>query len=349
MRKKCGARRRRDNLQARRARLCATLTGLLLGTAALEAGASPTESAAVAPPSGSGVEVDLPQLPTPDAETADQETEGAATSAAHEQSTEPEAELGDAALPFDAIDPAEIDAQLGASGPAPTRVLTRPVMRPQGVEDPFPDRVTRIRPRDPAILLSVGLGLAAASAVMARLTLLPTCRDERDATTCAVPSSGDIGVRGGRMMGTVAFGIGGATFGALGGRELGRWLSQDAGAKLGRRRNLAVGVGSASLIVGVAGTIAGSVIFGLGVRRSLALASSFEDVGSEPTADELRRVDQTLTEIRTARNGLMLLGASPTFMATGISLLAARPRARRLTLAPQIDGRMLGASATLRF
>lgn len=357
VRKRCGGKRWNDNLQARRACLSAALAAATLvaaSTADAKARLAPTTDPTSPPSSGSGVEVELPPLPTPDAESAESPDE-AATSA------DPSETVGDGtsdaaqndnsetALPFDEIDPAEIEAQLGASDKAPSRVYGPPVMKPRGVNDPFPDKVERIRPRDPAILLGVGVGLAAASAVMARLTLIPTCRNEDDASTCAVPSSGDIGVRGGRMVGTIAFGIGGAAFGAMGGRELGRWLNQDAGSKIGSRRNLAVGLGSASLVLGMAGTVAGSVLFGLGVRRSVAMAQSFDTVAAEPTGNELALVDETLGEIKTARTGLMLLGASPTFVAGGISLLVHRPRPRRLSISPQIDGRMVGASASFRF
>lgn len=253
----------------------------------------------------------------------------------------------DAAL-LERLHDAEAQAELTAARPPPPEPIPE-FMSPDGVDDPFPDRPPVIRPRQPAILLGLGLGVAVASTITARLTLLPDCTDERDATTCTVPSEGDIGIRGGRLVATAAFSIGGAAFGALGGRELGLLLQRGSGDTLARRRRIAVGVGTTTTVLGLAGIVVGATVLGLGASRSLTLARTFDSTTDMTDPAVVARIDDTVKNVRTARVGLMILAASPAFLATGIALLVHRPRAPRLTMQPMLSRTTFGMGATVRF
>ncbi len=246
---------------------------------------------------------------------------------------------------------AELIAQTGANRYRDEPDLLSQSMSAEGVHDPFPDHVRRARPRDAGILLGLGMGLVAASTITARMTLLPDCKDERDVTTCVVPNAAEIGLRSGRLVGTVGFSVGAAAFGAFGARELGQLLQQGTRRPLEQRRRIAVGLGSGSVAVGLTGLVVGSTVLGLGTKRSLRLASTFDP--NTPLDDEgLARVDQTVQQIRTARAGLMVLAASPMFVATGISLLVHRPRRerpRRLSVSPTASLHEVGLQATVRF
>jgi len=222
-------------------------------------------------------------------------------------------------------------------------------MSPEGVDDPFPDRLHRARPRDGAILLGLGAGLAVSSAITARMTLLPDCEDERDVTTCTVPDGADIGLRSGRLFGTLGFSIGSAAFGAFGARELGQWLQQTTRMPLERRRRIAVGLGSGAVALGVTGIAIGSSVLAVGTKRSLRLASTFDSTTTGTDPEELARLNETVGQIKFARAGLMVLVASPVFLATGISLLVHRPRERRLSVMPNASLTQVGLHATLRF
>ena len=224
-----------------------------------------------------------------------------------------------------------------------------PRMATMTAHDPFPDRPARARKRDAAALLTLGVGFSAAAAVVGRYALLPKCEDESNVMTCEVPDGADIGVRSGRLFGTIAFSVGGAAFGAFGGRELGRLLAQ-ADGPFERRRRIAVGVGATSLALGVAGVAAGATVFGVGARRSLRLADSFSATTTTDDPETVARLEQTLDEIRTARVGLMILAASPAFVATGVSLLVHRPkRERSIQVSPSLSRTFVGATLSARF
>jgi len=215
--------------------------------------------------------------------------------------------------------------------------------------DPFPDRPVRARKRDAAMLLTLGVGFAAGASVVGRYALLPDCEDESNVLTCEVPDGADIGVRSGRLFGTIAFSVGGAAFGAFGGRELGRLLDQ-ADGPFERRRRIAVGIGATSLALGVAGAATGATVLGVGARRSVDLARSFDGTTSLDDPQTVDQLQQTVDEIRTARIGLMILAASPAFVATGISLLVHRPkRERSLQLSPTLSRSFAGVSLSGRF
>jgi hypothetical protein len=243
---------------------------------------------------------------------------------------------------------AEAQAEVTAARPPPPEPIPE-FMSPDGVDDPFPDRPPVIRPRQPAILLGLGLGVAVASTITARLTLLPDCTDERDAMTCTVPSEGDIGIRGGRLVATTAFSIGGAVFGVLGGRELGLLLQRGSGDTLERRRRIAVGIGTTSTVLGLVGVVAGATVLGLGASRSLAMAKTFDNTTDMTDPAVVARIDDTVTNVRTARVGLMILAASPAFLATGIALLVHRPKLPRVTMQPMLSRTTFGLGATVRF
>jgi hypothetical protein len=252
-----------------------------------------------------------------------------------------------ATLPAEGITADELEAQAGVraelvASPEPVRDF----MRPEGVEDPFPDRVVQAKPNHAAILLGLGGAVAIAATVTARLTLLPHCADERNAMTCSIPDRADIGVRIGRLVGTVAFSIGGAAFGAFGGRELAAVLRQRVEPV--RARRIAVGIGTTSTVLGLVGMVAGATLLGVSAQRAVDLAGTFQGVTTLGDAD-VQRLDRTVAQVRTARIGLMLLAASPALLATGVALLVHRPRPSRLSLSPMASRRGFGLSASLRF
>lgn len=252
----------------------------------------------------------------------------------------------DAPLPLEALTFDELEAQLGAQARPTDEGAALDVMRAEGVEDPFPDRIAPARPHRAGILLGVGGGVAVAATITARLTLLPQCGNERDAMTCSIPDRADIGVRVGRLVGTVAFSIGGAALGALGGRELDALLRERAGIERGRR--IAIGLGVTSTLLGVAGLLAGAVVLGTSADHAVAVGRTFQGVTALTDADTAR-LDGMLADVRTARVGLMVLAASPTLFATGVALLAHRPREPRVRVSPMASRRSLGLSATVRF
>lgn len=242
---------------------------------------------------------------------------------------------------------AEILAQTGADAswsPAPRmRTMSR-----EGVTDPFPDQPPRARPRDAVILYGLGIGSAVGAALAARYTLLPDCKDQDDLGTCVVPTTAEIGLRSGRLVGTIGFSVGATAFGAFGGRELGRLLQQSDRLPLEQRRRIAVGLGTSSLVVGLGGMVAGATALGLGTRRGLRIADSFGDTITG-TDEELAQIDSALQEVKVARVGLMVLAASPVLLASGISLLIHRPKRSRLRVDPMAGRGQVGLSATLRF
>ncbi|MEM6991573.1 MAG: hypothetical protein AAF721_13795 [Myxococcota bacterium] len=229
-----------------------------------------------------------------------------------------------------------------------TLKLSERVMSPEGVDDPFPDGVPRPRPRAVASLLTLGVGLSAASAAMARVSLKPDCIDRSDVLTCEVPDGADIGVRSGRLFAAVAFGVGGAAFGALGGRALGGLLHDGPAHRRPQRRRIAVGVGTTALVLGVGGLVAGTAVFTSHARQATRLALTFDGTLTPGSADAAR-LEQTLGHVDTARVGLMALVASPTFIATGVALLVTRPRRRALTLSPTLSRTQMGVSLSGRF
>lgn len=222
------------------------------------------------------------------------------------------------------------------------------VMSSEGVDDPFPDTPPRERPRDAIILLGLGTGFAAAAAATAHYTLLPDCDDQSDLSTCVVPNRAEIGLRGGRLFGTIGFSLGGAAFGAFGGRELGRLLAQGDRLPFEKRRRIAIGLGTGTLALGVTGLVAGSAALGLGARRSLDIADSIGPT-LDGTPEQLVQIEAALDEVKTARIGLMVLAASPVLVSTGIALLVQRPRESRLAVTPVAGRGEVGLSATLRF
>lgn len=241
---------------------------------------------------------------------------------------------------------AEIIAQTGADvrwEPAPARRW----MSREGVIDPFPDRAPRARPRDAAILLGVGVGFAVGGVLAARSTLMPDCRDMDDLNTCAVPNAASIGLRSGRLFGTIGFAVGSAAFGAFGTRELGQVLREGRRWSLPRRRRLALGLGGGATTVGVAGLAVGAGLLARGARRSVALADSLGGTVDLGDPADSGTVDAALAEVRVARTGLMVMVASPILVAGGISLLVHRPR--RVSVTPVASRHELGVQATVRF
>ncbi len=252
-------------------------------------------------------------------------------------------------LPFDEVDLHELEGHARAAPSFERETAPAPVMNPSGVDDPFPDRPPRIHVRSFAVPLSVSLGLAAAGTVMARLALLPDCENENDVSTCDIPDNGDIGVRGGRLVGATAFGVGGAVFGALAGRELGNWLTQTSRFDLRQKRRIAIGTGTTAVVLGTAGMVAGATLFGLATSRSIELARTFDSVSGDLTDEEEARLGRAVGHVKTARAGLMVLVAAPTVFATGVALLRHRPRRPRLSLSPAITTTHFGVTAKLRF
>jgi len=244
----------------------------------------------------------------------------------------------------------DVLAQTGTAANKWPRPAPRPrFMSPKGVNDPFRDKPRRARPRDAGILLGAGLGLAASSIALSRLTLLPDCGDENDVTTCAVPDGQDIGVRSGRLFGTIALSMGGAAFGAFGARELGQLMQQGGKRDLPSRKKLAVGLGATSVAVGVTGLVVGATMLGVGAQRSVSMAREFDTSIESMTPQEVAMLQDTVDEVKLARGGLMVLSAAPFFVASGIALLVHRPREPRVRVAPIATKTQLGLSATIRF
>ncbi|MEM6291574.1 MAG: hypothetical protein AAGA54_09925 [Myxococcota bacterium] len=252
-------------------------------------------------------------------------------------------------LPFDTVDLDELEAQARAHRDDRPTVERAPFMSPEGVGDPFPDRGPRTRPREVLIPGAVALGLAGAGVVMARLALLPDCNNREDVSTCAVPDEGDIGARGGRLFGAVGFGVGGAVFGVVAGREFSTWLAQRNDLSLQRKRRIAIGTGTTAVILGTAGMAVGASLFGVGARRSIEMGREFDTLSTSLSDEEMVQVDLALNEVRTARTGLMLLVAAPTFFTTGVSILRHRPRAPQLSLSPQLSTTYVGLTAKVQF
>ena len=278
-------------------------------------------------------------------ETTDESvTADAVTEDANTETTEAEA------LPFETVSLAELEA--AANAPREDRVVydTEPRMNPAGVEDPFPDRLDRTRPRDVAVPGMVALGLAGASIVMGRLALRPDCGSQDDITTCTAPSEGDIGVRGGRVFGAIGFGAGGAIFGAVAGRQFGHWLDEHPRLSFERKRRIAVGTGATAVVLGTAGMIAGATMLGVGTRRAVGIGREFDGVDTNALTDaEHLRLNEGLDEVRTARAGLMVLVSTPTLFATGVSLLVHRPRMERLSISPALSSSYAGVNVRVRF
>ena len=245
---------------------------------------------------------------------------------------------------------AEILGQTGADAVQWEPPRTPRFMSSEGIVDPFPDTVRRARPRDAGILLGLGVGFAVASAITARATLLPDCEDENELGTCTVPNGASIGLRSGRLFGTIGFSVGSAAFGAFGGRELGMLLQDSRRLSLERRRAVAVGLGSSAVVAGVTGLVVGSTLLGRGSRRSLEMAAGFDDSVSIDDPAERAQIDAALHQVKVARVGLMVLVASPVFLATGASLLANRPRrTRRVSVTPTASLTEVGVRATIHF
>ena len=253
-------------------------------------------------------------------------------------------------LPFDRVDLAELEAAASAPREDRSAVELEPTMSPVGVEDPFPDRLDRPLPHEVWIPGAVGLGLAGASIVMSRLALRPDCSIQDDITTCTAPSSGDIGVRGGRVFGAVGFGAGGAVFGAVAGRSFSHWLAGNPRMSLAQKRRIAIGTGTTAVVLGSAGMIAGATLLGLSTQRAIDIGREFDGVDTNALTDEEHaRLNQGLDQIRNARAGMMVLLSTPTLFATGVSMLAHRPRPNRLSLSPAFGRNYAGLTLRARF
>lgn len=293
---------------------------------------------------------DLLAMRASDDDVSTEDTKETAEEATTADATTEDVDTEADALPFETVSLAELEA--AANAPREDRVVydTEPRMNPVGVEDPFPDRLDRTRPRDVAVPTMVALGLAGASVVMGRLALRPDCGSQDDITTCAAPSEGDIGVRGGRVFGALGFGAGGALFGAVAGRQFGRWLDEHPRLSFQRKRRIAVGTGATAVVLGTAGMIAGATMLGLGTRRAIGIGREFEGVDTNALTDEeYARLNGGLDEVRTARAGLMVLVSTPTLFATGVSLLVHRPRMDRLSVAPAFSSSYAGVNVRVRF
>ncbi len=273
----------------------------------------------------------------------------ATTAADVDMSTE-DTKNTDEDLPFDRVDLSELEASASAPRADYVTADVDQQMSSRGVEDPFPDRIERTRPRDVWIPGAVGLGLAGASVVMGRLALLPDCGSEDDVTSCTAPTAGDIGVRGGRVFGAIGFGAGGAVFGAVAGRQFGHWLDEHPRLSLERKRRIAVRTGTTAVVLGTAGMIAGATLLGVGTQRAVDIGREFEDVDTNALTDEeYVRLNQGLDQVRLARAGLMVLVSTPTLLATGIAILVHRPRADQLSVAPALSPTYAGMSLRGRF
>ena len=219
-------------------------------------------------------------------------------------------------------------------------------MTADDVADPFPEAEPRRRPVAMAVLLSVGAGLSIAGGALARSSLKPDCVDRDDVESCAIPNGADIGVRSGRLFGSIGFGVAGAAFGAVGGRALGEYLRSSPDDS-GRPRRIAVGVGSSAVALGGVGLVAGSVVFGINARRAADLGRTFEGVTGPLSPEEVSRLGTTLDHVDHARTGLMLMVAAPTFIATGIALLVTAPPA--VSVSPTVGRTSAGLSLSGRF
>ncbi|MCA9654803.1 MAG: hypothetical protein KC501_33110 [Myxococcales bacterium] len=244
----------------------------------------------------------------------------------------------------------EILGQTGADAVQWEPPLHERFMSPVGVNDPFPDQPRRARPRDAGVLLGLGASFAIASVITARMTLLPDCEDQSDLSSCVAPAPAELGLRTGRLVGTLGFSIGAAAFGAFGARELGQRLQQGTRWSLERRRRAAVGLGVSTMAMGLTTATVGSVVLGLGARRGLRIASTLETAPADDPQTWVS-VQAAVDQVKVARVGLMVLVASPVLIATGTALLVHRPRdePRRLSLAPTVSPTQLGLTATLRF
>ena len=101
------------------------------------------------------------------------------------------------------------------------------------------------------------------------------------------------------------------------------------------------------MALGSLGVVAGSVVFGIEGRRASVLGKTFDGV-TEPLSDEeVARLSVMLDHIDTARTGLMLLLAGPTFVATGIALLVTAPP--KVNVTPTVSRTFAGLSLTRRF
>ncbi len=257
--------------------------------------------------------------------------------------------LDDDAMALDDAEMAELlDHSRDQVETGPTMVLSQRVMNPEGVDDPFPNGVPRPRPRAAGTLLSLGVGLAAGAALMARVSLKPDCTDPNDVVSCEIPNGADIGVRSGRLFAAVGFSVGGAAFGALGGRALGLVLQDGPVATRQRRRRIAIGLGATSLAVGLGGLVAGSTVFGLNARRAVDVGNTLDGTTTFGP-NETATVEQALGHVDSARVGLMTLVAAPAFIGTGVALLIKRPRQPRVALHPQLSRTHMGMSMSVRF
>ncbi len=308
-----------------------------------------TEHEDVASPDGGprprdAAQPDTPSAPSLVAEQVDDAPSPSDPSLEPSPGTEAAASLDMA----ESLTAAEILGQTGANAvqwePTERRVMTW-----NGTDDATVDHVRRTHPRDAGILLGLGAGLAVASSITARMTLLPDCDDERDVTTCAVPTGAEIGLRSGRLFGTLGFAVGSAAFGVFGARELGYLLQQGRRLPFDQRRRIAVGVGAGAIAVGLTGIAVGSSLLGVGARRSIDIASTFDSTSTITDPATLTELDTMIGHIKVARIGLMVLVASPVFLATGISLAAHRPRNRRVQITPTASLTEFGLSATVRF
>lgn len=302
-------------------------------------GPSPTQPLAASTATAATRETDAAPAPDP-------VTEPDATSPPY-AAPEPDAASASASAPLGAD---AIAAQLGRDVRPQATAPPEPidVMRARGVEDPFPDRVPTVNRRHTGVLVGLGFASAAAAIITARMTLLPDCGDERDASTCRVPDGADIGVRWGRAFATVGFAAGGAAFGALGGRSLASGLASDD-TRVRRPERVAVALGGTGLALGVAALAVGAGVFGWGARGSMRLGRTFTSTDTIDDPAVLARVDRTLAHVRVARAGLMTMAVAPMLIASGIALLRHRPRGRAIAWAPAISHRMVGVTATVRW
>jgi len=219
-------------------------------------------------------------------------------------------------------------------------------MSANDVEDPFPETEKEEKPIAAAVLLSVAGGLAITAGALGRSSLKPDCDDRNDVESCATPNGADIATRSGRLIGSIGFSVGGAAFGAIGGRALGQYLQSKSDAT-GRHRRIAVGVGASSVALGSLSIAAGSVVFGIFGRRASVLGRTFEGATEPLSPEEISRLGLMLDNIDTARTGMMLLVAGPTFVATGIALLVTAPK--RVSVSPSVSRSSAGLSLSGRF
>jgi hypothetical protein len=204
-------------------------------------------------------------------------------------------------------------------------------------------------------VLVLGIGAGVTAAVLADLSLAPRCGDEADVMTCEIPDGADIRRRAGMLGAGAAVSIAGAVMAGLGTRALVRNTALDASlARHTRRRQALAAAGATTIVIGTAGLVTGSVVAGLGIKRTTADTQAEIDPTDIAGTEQAVKDDVTgrLDGLRVARTGLALALASPTILAIGVALVRNRDQPRRertVRITPNLSPRNLGATLHARF